>query len=76
MKARREAIDAGGAALKAVLEGRRHPWPRFTCPECGSTWYSADTPFGKTKRSDSLYCSPRCRTRAWRRRSRSGDVTA
>lgn len=75
-KARREAIDAGGVALKALIEGRRHPWPRFTCPECGSTWYSADAPFGKTKRSDSLYCSPRCRTRAWRRRhSRSEDVT-
>ncbi len=76
MKARREAIEAGGEALKAVLEGRRHPWPQFRCPECGSTWYSSDTPFGKRKRSDSRYCSPRCRTRAWRRRSRSGDVTA
>lgn len=54
MKARREAIDARGAALKAVLEGRRHPWLRFTCLECSSTWHSADTPFGKTKRSERL----------------------
>jgi len=45
MKARREAIDASGAALQAVFEGRRHPWPCFTCPECGSTWYAANTPF-------------------------------
>jgi hypothetical protein len=31
MKARREAIEADGAALEALLEGRRHPWP-WLCP--------------------------------------------
>lgn len=75
-KARREAFEAGGAAIEAVGEGRCHPWPQFTCPECGSIWYSADALFGKIKRSDSQYCSPRCRTKAWRRRLRSGSATS
>jgi hypothetical protein len=67
VKVRREAIEAGGAAFQAALEGRRRPWPQFRCPQCASTWYSAETPFVKTKRSDGLYCSRRWRTRAWRR---------
>ncbi|MGK4586010.1 hypothetical protein [Kitasatospora sp. HPMI-4] len=68
MRARRAAIDAGGEAIRALLEGRPHPWPQFRCRECGSTWYAADTPFHTRKRSDAIYCSHRCRTRAWRRR--------
>ncbi|GGX36722.1 hypothetical protein GCM10010353_59860 [Streptomyces chryseus] len=74
-QARRAQIDAGGEAMRALLEGRPHPWPRFRCPECGSRWSASDTPFGIRKRSDSRYCSPRCRTRAWRKRSRSKGVT-
>lgn len=74
-RAREAAIEAGGQALQALIEGRPHPWPRFRCPECGDTWYAADTPLGTRKRSDSRWCSPRCRTRAWRRRSRSAAVT-
>ncbi|MFD9033319.1 hypothetical protein ACFVZW_19520 [Streptomyces sp. NPDC059567] len=74
-RARWAAIDAGGEAYRALIEGRRHPWPRFRCPECGATWYASASPLGTRKRSDSRYCSPRCRTRAWRRRSRSARVT-
>lgn len=75
MRARRAQLDAGGEAMRALIEGRPHPWPQFKCPECGSRWYSSDTPFGTRKRSDSRYCSPRCRTRAWRSRLRSAAVT-
>jgi hypothetical protein len=75
VRARRAQLDAGGEAMPALTEGRRHPWPRFRCPEYGSTWFTGETPFGIRKRSDSRSCSPRCRTRAWRKRSRSAAVT-
>jgi len=61
-RARWAAIDAGGEAYRALIESRPQPWPRFRCPECGDTWYASDTPLGTRKRSDSRYCSPRCRT--------------
>ncbi|BBJ45189.1 hypothetical protein SSPO_079070 [Streptomyces antimycoticus] len=64
-----------GEAYPALVEGRRHPWLRFRCPEYGAAWYAGDSPLGNRKRSDRRYCSPRCRTRVWRRRSRSAGVT-
>lgn len=33
------------------------------CPECGARWV-----VGVDRRSDALYCSTRCKVRAWRRR--------
>ncbi|MEU9117452.1 hypothetical protein AB0D04_38395 [Streptomyces sp. NPDC048483] len=50
MRARRAQLDAGGAALWALIEGRHHPWPRLECPECGSSWFASDTPFLTMKR--------------------------
>jgi hypothetical protein len=35
---------------------------RASCPECGSTWV-----VGFDRRANAVYCSHRCRTRAWRR---------
>ncbi|TXL83399.1 hypothetical protein EW053_37255 [Streptomyces sp. IB2014 016-6] len=33
------------------------------CPECGHRWVA-----GVDRRSDALFCSARCKVRAWRRR--------
>lgn len=68
LSAQRAALDAGGEAMRALLAGDSHPWPRFKCAECTSTWYSSGAPSGLRKRSGSRYCSSKCRTRAWRRR--------
>jgi len=34
------------------------------CPECGARWV-----VGVDRRSNALYCSKRCKVRAWRRRN-------
>ncbi|MBC3844746.1 hypothetical protein GXW82_44645 [Streptacidiphilus sp. 4-A2] len=68
LRARRAQIESGGEALRAVVEGRPHPWPRHHCPECGARWHYGDAPAWNHKRADAAYCSPRCRTRAWRKR--------
>ncbi|QDA10379.1 hypothetical protein FMM49_01210 (plasmid) [Streptomyces rimosus subsp. rimosus] len=34
-----------------------------TCPQCGTTWVA-----GVDRRLSAVFCSPRCRTRAWRQR--------
>ncbi|WKK27833.1 hypothetical protein QZH56_36900 (plasmid) [Streptomyces olivoreticuli] len=53
------SIEAMGmAGEQAYVEGR--------CPVCG--WGVS-----VRKRSDSVYCSKRCRTRAWRQRKRLAD---
>ncbi|MBI0377289.1 hypothetical protein JBE27_13690 [Streptomyces albiflaviniger] len=36
----------------------------LTCPECGHITFA-----GATRRSDLVFCSGRCRSRAWRRRA-------
>lgn len=43
--------------------------PRARCPECGSAWV-----VGLERRAGAIYCSHRCRTRAWRR-SRSQQLS-
>jgi hypothetical protein len=61
------------------MAGRPDPdrRPKKTCPVCGHKWFDgAITNAYSSKRTDAMYCSPACRTRAWReRRSRSVDVT-
>ncbi|OMI36508.1 hypothetical protein SPAR_25861 [Streptomyces sparsogenes DSM 40356] len=39
---------------------------RAECPECGATWVA-----GVDRRSNAVYCSRRCVTRAWRARKES-----
>ncbi|RDG36752.1 hypothetical protein DVH02_18330 [Streptomyces corynorhini] len=39
---------------------------RAECPECGTTWVA-----GVDRRSNAVYCSRRCVTRAWRARKES-----
>ncbi|PWI12612.1 hypothetical protein DI272_43910 [Streptomyces sp. Act143] len=41
---------------------------RAECPECGATWVA-----GVGRRSNAVYCSRRCVTRAWRARKESFD---
>ncbi|WP_030753210.1 hypothetical protein [Streptomyces sp. NRRL S-31] len=36
----------------------------LTCPECGQITFA-----GGDRRQDAVYCSGRCRSRAWRRRA-------
>ncbi|GAA2159728.1 hypothetical protein [Actinomadura napierensis] len=38
--------------------------PKAKCPVCGRWWW-----VGLRKRSDAVYCSPKCRTVAWRERN-------
>ncbi|WP_326594342.1 hypothetical protein [Streptomyces sp. NBC_01294] len=38
----------------------------LTCPECGLITFA-----GGGRRQDAVYCSGRCRSRAWRRRAAS-----
>lgn len=38
--------------------------PTARCPECGTEWVS-----GVDRRRSAVYCSPRCRLNAWRRRT-------
>lgn len=39
------------------------------CPECGTVWVA-----GLERRVDAVYCSPRCRTRGWRRHHKGYSV--
>lgn len=41
-QARDEVCDP--AVVAALIEGRRYPWPRHRCPECGRTWYASNAP--------------------------------
>ncbi|CAM5506262.1 hypothetical protein SANTM175S_07250 [Streptomyces antimycoticus] len=60
----------------ALREGRPYHRPRQRCPVCKGWWFTGEATGGNRKRVDALYCSPRCRTRAYRqRRSRSEGVT-
>ncbi|MET7684512.1 hypothetical protein [Streptomyces sp. NPDC005423] len=40
-------------------------WGQTRCPVCA-------LPVSLRKRTDSVYCSPKCRTRAWRARHQDG----
>ncbi|RKN35879.1 hypothetical protein D7294_30710 [Streptomyces hoynatensis] len=42
---------------------RSGPDGEAVCPVCGTPWAA-----GVERRADAVYCSPRCRTRAWRDR--------
>lgn len=60
----------------ALREGRPYRRPKVRCPVCKTWWYIGEAPRTVRKRVDAVYCSPRCRTRAYRqRRSRSEGVT-
>lgn len=60
----------------ALREGRSYHHPKKRCPICKGWWFTGEITGGKRKRVDAVYCSPRCRTRAYRQRaSRSEDVT-
>ncbi|MEU1036153.1 hypothetical protein ABZ402_47380 [Streptomyces mirabilis] len=60
----------------ALREGRPSRRPKKRCPVCKGWWFVGEVTGGNRKRVDALYCSPRCRTRAYRQRqSRSEGVT-
>jgi hypothetical protein len=68
--------DRAAARAPALREGRPYHRPRQRCPVFKGWWFTGEATGGNRKRVDALYCSPRCRTRAYRqRRSRSEDVT-
>lgn len=62
--------------VAALREGRPYHRPKKRCPICKGWWFTGEATGGNRKRVDALYCSPRCRTRAYRKRhSRSEGVT-
>ncbi|MDF5757340.1 hypothetical protein [Spongiactinospora sp. TRM90649] len=72
----REVYAAAVAELAVLGIGRgpsagelRAQRPKARCPVCGQWWW-----VGLRKRADAVYCSPRCRTAAWR--ERTGQVPA
>lgn len=44
------------------------PAVRVCCPECGTAWTA-----GVEHQAGAIFCSPKCRTRAWRRRKAVRD---
>jgi hypothetical protein len=50
--------------LRQRLAAVRDGTGEVECPECGARWVA-----GVDRRSDAVFCSPRCKVRAWRRRA-------
>ncbi|MEW1677967.1 hypothetical protein AB0O47_32740 [Streptomyces noursei] len=73
----RDAWWEGNADFIAALrEGRPYHRPKVRCPVCEGWWYVGEAPSWLRKRVDAVYCSPKCRTRAYReRRSGSEGIT-
>ncbi|MCX4707177.1 hypothetical protein [Streptomyces sp. NBC_01373] len=73
---REEWWDSNADFIAALREGLPYHRPKVRCPVCKGWWYVGEAPSWLRKRVDAVYCSPRCRTRAYReRRSRSEGVT-
>ncbi|WP_181800373.1 hypothetical protein [Streptomyces ipomoeae] len=72
---REEWFQTNVEFVAALREGRPYRRPKVRCPVCKGWWFVGETSAVR-KRVDAVYCSPRCRTRAYRqRRSRSEGVT-
>ncbi|ONI80017.1 hypothetical protein ALI144C_23465 [Actinosynnema sp. ALI-1.44] len=60
---------ASRVRVAAIRDASEHG--RARCAECGTEWVR-----GVEHRTDARFCSPQCRTRAWRRRREGGDPFA
>ncbi|MEV2275686.1 hypothetical protein AB0I72_08870 [Nocardiopsis sp. NPDC049922] len=57
-------LVAAGIAQGPSSRQVRAQYPSAACPVCGRRWWVT-----VSRRSDAVYCSPRCRTAAWRERT-------